>query len=463
VRLIILRLWRILVNAADLVVYKRVYGVMGEELAISLKNVSKCYKRYGRPVDKLKEVLLPGKNYAAEFWALRDIDLEVCIGETVGIIGQNGSGKSTLLQIIAGTLTPTTGTVHVNGRVSALLELGSGFNPEFTGRQNVFFNGRILGLSQQEIEDKFDEIEAFADIGEFIDEPVKTYSSGMIVRLAFAVVANSHPQILIVDEALAVGDIFFQQKCYKYLEKLKSQGTAILFVSHDTQAILRLCERAAILEYGYLTHSGIPSEMVTKYTEIHLSQYSNQLAEKDKSQIEELVEKQINLMNDNLDNVILPSEFRCDFPSKHRYGSTVGMIAGIAITNKHGESQTVFSVGEEIILSVKVNSHSIELCPLNIGFQLNDRFGQIIIGTNTSMLSVLLEQDRTGEGFICQFRFKLSIIPQQYTIHVAITEYENNPKVVYDWINFVQVIDVVVDGELKQAGIHFADIVVKTQ
>jgi lipopolysaccharide transport system ATP-binding protein len=184
---------------------------MGEEIAISLKNVSKCYKRYARPVDRLKEILLPGKSIAQEFWALRDINLEIPKGETLGIIGQNGSGKSTMLQIIAKTLTPTTGEVQVNGRVSALLELGSGFNPEFTGRQNVFFNGRLLGLSHEEIEDKFDEIAAFADIGDFIDQPVKTYSSGMFVRLAFAVAVSVNPDILIVDEALAVGDIYFSK------------------------------------------------------------------------------------------------------------------------------------------------------------------------------------------------------------------------------------------------------------
>src|SRR4028118_1341232 len=183
------------------------------ENVISLKNVSKCFKRYDRPGDRLKEIIYPSKKLADEFWALQDINLEVPKGQTLGIVGRNGSGKSTLLQIIAGTLTPTAGEVRVNGRVSALLELGSGFNPEFTGRQNVFFNGQILGLSREEVEAKFDDIAAFAEIGDFIDRPVKTYSSGMAVRLAFAVVANTEPKILIVDEALAVGDAKFQARC----------------------------------------------------------------------------------------------------------------------------------------------------------------------------------------------------------------------------------------------------------
>ena len=187
---------------------------MSNEPAISLSQISKVYKRYHRPVDRLREVLLPGKPRAEEFWALRNISLEIPQGDTVGIVGRNGSGKSTLLQIIAGTLQATSGQLQVHGRVSALLELGSGFNPEFTGRQNTFFNGRILGLSQAEIAAKFDDIAAFADIGSFMDQPVRTYSSGMFVRLAFAVAINAEPDILIVDEALSVGDEAFQRKCF---------------------------------------------------------------------------------------------------------------------------------------------------------------------------------------------------------------------------------------------------------
>ncbi len=201
---------------------------MSEELAISLRGVSKCFKRYDRPVDRLKELLIPGKSRAQEFWALRDIDLDVPKGQTLGIVGRNGSGKSTLLQIIAGTLTPTTGMVQVNGRVSALLELGSGFNPEFTGRQNVFFNGQLLGLTKGEVEERFDEIAGFADIGDFIDQPVKTYSSGMFVRLAFAVAVHVDPEVLIVDEALAVGDGVFVHKCMARIKSFRDEGGTIL-------------------------------------------------------------------------------------------------------------------------------------------------------------------------------------------------------------------------------------------
>ena len=235
------------------------------EIAISLKNVSKCFRRYPRPVDRLKEMLLPNRSRGHEFWALQDISLEVAQGETLGIIGQNGSGKSTLLQLIAGTLTPTTGQVKVHGRVSALLELGSGFNPEFTGRQNVFFNGRVLGLSQQEIEKKFDEIAAFADIGDFIDQPVKTYSSGMLVRLAFSVAVSADPDVLIIDEALAVGDIYFQQKCFERIRGLRDSGVTLFFVSHDSTAVYKLCDRAILMEHGQAVLDAKPKQVINLY------------------------------------------------------------------------------------------------------------------------------------------------------------------------------------------------------
>jgi lipopolysaccharide transport system ATP-binding protein len=238
---------------------------MEEKLAISLKNVSKCFKRYDRPIDRLKEILLPTKNYADEFWALQDINLEIPKGESVGIVGCNGSGKSTLLQIIAGTLTATTGEVQVNGRVSALLELGSGFNPEFTGRQNVFFNGRLLGLNHKEIEDKFEEIAGFADIGDFIEQPVKTYSSGMFVRLAFAVATSTTPDLLIVDEALSVGDEAFQRKCFARIQSIQSQGGTILFVSHAVSSVVELCKSAILMSHGEILLSGSPKNVVSKY------------------------------------------------------------------------------------------------------------------------------------------------------------------------------------------------------
>ncbi|WP_254175139.1 ABC transporter ATP-binding protein [Planktothrix pseudagardhii] len=235
------------------------------EIAISVNHVSKCFKRYRHPVDRLKEVFMPSKSLAHNFWALRDINLQVWKGQTLGVVGRNGSGKSTLLQIIVGTLTPTQGNVEVNGRVSALLELGSGFNPEFTGRQNVFFNGQLLGLKTQEIEAKFDDIVAFADIGDFIDQPVKTYSSGMYVRLGFAVATSVNPDILIVDEALSVGDEAFQRKCFSRIHEIKDRGGTILFVSHSAPSIIQLCDSALLMDRGELLLEHTPKMIISKY------------------------------------------------------------------------------------------------------------------------------------------------------------------------------------------------------
>lgn len=237
-----------------------------DDIAIRVEGLSKCYHVYDRPQDRLKQSLWCGrKQFYREFWALRDVSFEVAKGETVGLIGRNGSGKSTLLQMIAGTLTPTAGTVQVSGRIAALLELGSGFNPDFSGRENVFMNAAILGLSQEEIAARFDEIVAFADIGDFIEQPVKTYSSGMMVRLAFAVSVCIEPDILIIDEALAVGDMAFQFKCMQRLEQLSESGVTLLFVSHDIAAVKAFCRRAVYLEKGKVRASGSASDMTELY------------------------------------------------------------------------------------------------------------------------------------------------------------------------------------------------------
>ncbi len=234
--------------------------------AIAVRDLGKCYRIYDRPQDRLKQALrLRGKQYFREFWALRGVNLEVRRGEMTGIVGRNGSGKSTLLQLICGILTPTCGSIEVQGRVAALLELGAGFNPEFTGRENVFMNGAILGLTHAEVAERFDEIVAFSELRDFIDRPVKTYSSGMFVRLAFAVATSCQPDILIVDEALAVGDEAFQRKCFSRLERLRERGGTVLFVSHSAATVLQLCNSAFLLDQGELLLSGGPRKVITAY------------------------------------------------------------------------------------------------------------------------------------------------------------------------------------------------------
>lgn len=237
-----------------------------EDFAIKIEHLGKCYQIYNNPADRLRQSLWRGrKQFYREFWALRDVSFSIKKSESVGIIGRNGSGKSTLLQMIAGTLMPTSGNVSINGRVAALLELGSGFNPDFTGRENVYMNGAILGMSQSEIDQRFEDIATFADIGDFINQPVKTYSSGMLMRLAFAVSVNVEPEILIVDEALSVGDMAFQYKCMERLERLTKSGTTLLFVSHDIGAIKAFCQRAIYLSGGEVKAIGEAGDIAELY------------------------------------------------------------------------------------------------------------------------------------------------------------------------------------------------------
>lgn len=248
-----------------------------DDIAIKVEHLSKCYQIYAAPRDRLKQFVLPHlqrltgqapQQYFREFWALKDVSFEVKKGETVGIIGRNGSGKSTLLQMICGTLNPTSGSIQTNGRIAALLELGSGFNPEFTGRENVYMNAAVLGLCKDEIDARFDDIAAFADIGDFIEQPTKTYSSGMLVRLAFAVAINSTPEILIIDEALSVGDELFQRKCFSRIEVIRANGATILFVSHSGGQIVELCDRAMLMDAGEKLAVGLAKQIVAKYQKL---------------------------------------------------------------------------------------------------------------------------------------------------------------------------------------------------
>lgn len=242
---------------------------MSSEIAIKIENLSKCYHIYEKPRDRLLQMIMRGsRQYYKEHWATKDVSFEIVKGETVGIVGRNGSGKSTILQMICGTLNQTSGQIHADGRIAALLELGSGFNPEFTGRENVYMNSAILGVSQSETEKRYQEIIDFSGIAEFIDQPVKTYSSGMLVRLAFSVAINTNPQILVVDEALAVGDELFQRRCFSKLDQLKKGGTTILFVSHAGSTIVELCDRAILIDKGELLSIGLPKKIVGQYQKL---------------------------------------------------------------------------------------------------------------------------------------------------------------------------------------------------
>ncbi len=395
---------------------------MADDIAISLKNVSKVFKRYHRPADRLKEILLPGQQRADKFWALRDVDLEIRRGETVGIIGRNGSGKSTLLQIIAGTLQPTTGTVEINGRVSALLELGSGFNPEFTGRQNVFFNGRILGLSQAEVEKRFDEIAAFADIDAFIDQPVKTYSSGMFIRLGFAVAVHVEPEILIVDEALSVGDMFFQAKCMAKMQQLIETGVTILFVSHDSGAIKSFCKQALLLQDGKRAAWGKANDVVEKYFSM-------------KVESEQVVVASSNSLNAS-HKAIQPECDQASLTTQHGYLQENGRFLkraafqriqngmasfeNVQLLDSNGNEILTVDYEQTVILRMTIKAES-DIDTLAYGYHIRDKNGVDIIYSDSVLENSTLTSLQSGDRYIIDWQFAISLTQGQYNISCVLS------------------------------------------
>ena len=355
---------------------------MSSEIAIKVENLSKCYQIYEQPRDRLKQFILPRlmqmadrspRQYYREFWALKDVSFEIKKGETVGIIGRNGSGKSTLLQMICGTLNPTSGSIETNGRIAALLELGSGFNPEFTGRENVYLNGALLGLSKDEIDERFDAIIAFADIGKFIDQPVKTYSSGMYVRLAFAIQANVEPDILIVDEALAVGDAYFVHRCMLRFHELQRSGTTILFVSHDATAVRNLCARAIWLNNGCLIENGSSSKVVDAYL---ADLFGHQLVIASSS----AVSKEAHRTSQGLGiEKTIPNIDR-------RLGDQRSEIIGVGLYDEN-MNQIVLTHNEKVvILRMTIKNHSLEEnTHVTCGYSFRNSKGQDISSTNSQI------------------------------------------------------------------------------
>jgi len=411
---------------------------MSEELAISLRGVSKCFKRYDRPVDRLKELLIPGKSRAQEFWALRDIDLDVPKGQTLGIVGRNGSGKSTLLQIIAGTLTPTTGTVQVNGRVSALLELGSGFNPEFTGRQNVFFNGQLLGLTKGEVEERFDEIAAFADIGDFIDQPVKTYSSGMFVRLAFAVAVHVDPEVLIVDEALSVGDGIFVHRCMLKVQDFRDNGGTILFVSHDVGSVTRLCSHCVWLRSGYLHSIGTSRDISRAYQAWIYEEINKSTADNSSCNLDDPLNPKIvkTDSDENLDSLQNPFTNKAYLNSNLnlRFGTGKAEINQLAIQDEVGHILSVVYPHDKIIISLEVISHCRISNPI-IGCSIYDKLRTPIISFNTYHLGYDLTPLLPHANRQVLFSFNWpNIVSGTYAFEFAIADGTQDSHEMLDWV-----------------------------
>lgn len=390
--------------------------MQNSDCAIRIQNLSKVFFKYAKPRHRLQEMLRPvlgrlnpkwDRQYADEFWALRNIDFEIKKGEAFAVIGRNGAGKSTLLQIIAGTMSPTEGNVEVNGRINALLELGSGFNPEFTGKENVYMNGSILGFSKEEIDSKYQEIWDFSEIGEFIHQPVKTYSSGMFVRLAFAVQALLEPDILIVDEALSVGDAGFQAKSFALIRKIMEKGTTLLFVSHDPGAIQRLCHRTILLGRGRIVAEGKPDEV--------LDLYNAMLADPD------------------LSNTII--EETATGKQRTVSGTGEARVSDIYLQNSRGDRIAHLVSGDAFEIHVHVQIHR-EVEQLVLGFMIKDRLGQVMLGTNTSYLEQIIERPKPGQNLHFIFNLVANLGAGDYSITTGLTQSNTHLDGNFEWRDF---------------------------
>ena len=377
-----------------------------------VQNVSKVYRLYENPWDRIRELNpLRGDGLHTDFWALRDISFTVEKGEVVSLVGPNGCGKSTLLQIVSGILQPTQGRVVTRGRVAALLELGAGFNPEFSGRDNVYLNGSILGLTTRQIEQRYQDIEAFAEIGEFIHRPVKEYSSGMYVRLAFAAAIHVNPDILIVDEALSVGDAVFANRCIRKFEELREKKTTILFVSHDLGLVKQLSSRAIFLLNGRIEAEGLPKHVIDKYIGVVL--------ERQKA----------------FDQQDQPSKL----PASYRHGDGTSQVVEALLLDDHSRPCGVVSSGERVTIRIRAVFRERRENPM-VGILIRNRIGMDIYGTNTRIEQVETGVFEAGEELEIDFTFECWLTPQQYTVTVA-TQHQDGSS--HDWLDDVITFDVV--------------------
>lgn len=404
-------------------------------VAVSVAGLSKAYRLYRRPSDRLRELLWPRRQRGKLFWALRDVSLAIPQGQVLGLIGPNGSGKSTLLQLIAGVLQPTSGAVAAHGRVTALLELGAGFNPEFTGRENIMLNATLLGLSEAEARAHTPEIIEFAGIGQFLDQPVKTYSSGMYVRLAFAIAVSVQPDILIVDEALAVGDAYFQQRCMRRMRQFRDEGKTIIFVSHDTAAVKALCDRAILLREGQIVDDGRPDEVVQHYlTVLEAQSFERPAAEAAQAPVAALGET-----GDLGDEPNIEREL----PNVDaRHGSGAARIVGVGCYDEAGRRSDSLTTGEALTVRVSVRFLAAVARP-NVGFVLRDRLGTDLAGTNSTLEGVALPAAAAGAVYTVEFRMALpELHPGPYAISPTVTDGDAADNVMCDWVENARTVQI---------------------
>lgn len=380
---------------------------------VLVQNVSKLYRLYKRPSDRIREMIpFQPEKLHTEFWALRDISFSVEKGETLGLVGPNGCGKSTLLQIVSGILQPSSGRVVTRGRIAALLELGAGFNPEFTGRENVFLNGEILGLSRGEIERALPSIEAFADIGEFMQRPVKEYSSGMYVRLAFSTAIHVDPEVLVVDEALAVGDAVFANRCVRKFAELKERKITVLFVSHDLGLVKQLSNRAILLLNGHIEAEGDPKHVINRYIGLVLER---QRADNDRERRSESA-----------------------LPAAHRHGDGASEILEVSFLDEGEKSIQSVVAGDLVCVRIRVIFHRPVTGPM-VGILIRNRIGMEVYGTNTRLEQIELGSFEPGDELDVNFQFECWLAPQQYTLTVAT---QNSDGTSHDWLDDVLAFEV---------------------
>ncbi len=412
---------------------------MSSDIAIKVENLCKCYQIYDKPRDRLLQMLMRGhRQYYREFWALKDVSFEIKKGETVGIIGRNGSGKSTLLQIICGTLSPTSGDVKTQGRIAALLELGTGFNPEFTGRENVYMSAAILGLSRDEIDRRFDEIAAFADIGDFIEQPVMTYSSGMYVRLAFAVNIVSKPDIMIVDEALAVGDMNFQAKCMTALTRIQESGATVLFVSHDVGAVKSLCARGIYLEHGMVKAIGKAPDVA----ELYIRTMREEMNGEQRQFIRESVgveSCELPLENEQsvkiADAVFKRSEEFDKRVAAFRYGSGGARITYAELLDDYGHPIVNVEFDQQVCVVIYFETDIEE--EISCNYYVADQKKNLVIGSGVRQAGQKFIKSRKSGKYIVTYKTRIPLCEGNFSIQLELTK----PLILDQTAEFLDVID----------------------
>jgi len=420
---------------------------MESNLAINICDVTKIYRLYDKPIDRLKEsISLTHKKYHKEFFALDKISFSVEKGSTVGIIGTNGSGKSTILKIITGVLNPTTGSVEVEGNISALLELGAGFNMDYTGIENIYMNGTMMGFSKEQMDKKLPEILEFADIGDFVYQPVKTYSSGMFVRLAFALAINVEPEILIVDEALSVGDVFFQAKCYRRMEEIRKTGTTILMVTHDMGSVIKYCDKVILLNKGEFLAQGPAGEMVDLYKKIlagRMEDLENDLAKRLDNNFSDMMElnNDINKTHAKKYEGLMKDKMSINL-NKTEYGDGRAEIYDLGLLDEKGELTNLLLKGEKFTIREKIRFNANIESPI-FTFTIKDKKGTELSGTNTMFEGTPVKPVKPGDEVTVEFAQKMTLQGGEYLLSMSCTGYEDGNHVVYHRLYDVTFITVI--------------------